>query len=30
MIARSDDPEAALAAGQAAVETLLGRLVGPG
>jgi AcrR family transcriptional regulator len=27
MIARADDPEAALAAGQAAVEVLLGRLV---
>jgi AcrR family transcriptional regulator len=29
MIARSDEPEAALESGRAAVETLLGRLVGP-
>jgi AcrR family transcriptional regulator len=30
LIARSDDPEAALAAGQAAFDTLLDRLAGPG
>lgn len=30
LIARADDPEAALESGQAAVDTLLGRLVGSG
>jgi AcrR family transcriptional regulator len=30
LIARAEDPEGALSEGQAAVDTLLGRLVGPG
>jgi hypothetical protein len=30
LIARADDPEAALRSGRAAVDTLLGRLVGSG